>query len=422
MRTIIRLGVLAGLLVALLTACTNRGTNAPAGQNLPFWSFVNGAGAIHVFSPEMRYQLKNPNELVQMSIYVPRAAWSPPEGQNLQVPTLVLLAPSAGDHLFFYNRGMLQLLEEMTASGEIDPMVVVTIPADQVFGGYFYANSYPGGMYDTMFSRTLFEYLDERFNILNTPETRGICGFGEGAYGAFRAAIKNPGYYRSVSAVDGPLDFDAGGSGGMLTLFQQAVAEQGFGPSKPFKDFDSAAVHPVSRLLIGAALAFSPNDTLLDDTVVVSVDRQGIESKIATIQQRWQILDSTTLIEKIVNDMPGIEGDNNGFDFHLPFTENGQPYAPVWNRWLDNNLETLYTQAGGTPLTGVGIWIATSPEAGMTFGEQTQSFITFLRAQGYAPTVFPYSGYEGLPAANGDEYVYDLLRHVLKFHSDQFAD
>ena len=107
------------------------------------------------------------------------------------------------------------------------------------------------------------------------------------------------------------------------------------------------------------------------------------------------------------------------FDFHLPFDSTGQPYTPIWNMWLRNNLETILSDSENSRLNNVDIWIGTSPQQALSYREQTLAWINHLESQGFDPEVYEYSGYEGHPATS-DQYIYDLMEQMLIFHSRNF--
>ena len=169
-------------------------------------------------------------------------------------------------------------------------------------------------------------------------------------------------------------------------------------------------------MFIGGAMAFSPHDTLLDYEVRPHTNASGYSELLIIIdtvtrgKPGYAILDNHTFIEHLVME------DVRNFDFHLPFDHTGQPYQPIWDLWLDDNLENIGT---GNELDGVAMWIATSPETQYGFHDQTMSWVETLEGRGYTPTVREYTGYGGNPATS-HEYIYELLREMLKFHSDNF--
>ncbi len=383
----------------------------------------------HVFFDELLFQLRNQFQLIKIVVYMPRASFPIHYGGSgaRELPLLLLLPPHGEDAYFYLNHGLKDLADEMMFTGEIEPMYIATIPSDpaQAFGGYFYAgSSYPAGDYDALIGSTLVDYISEAWEYPSMdPSQRGIGGVGAGAYGAFRAALIHPGAFSSITVADGPLDFDGspGHGNGLVDLMSYAVLNEqgGFASDSAFRaDFDSLGSYPISRMFIGGAMALSPHDTLLDYTIEFHTEpsppyRQEVWITINDTTRGtpgYVIQDSVTLITRLVTE------DVRNFDFHLPFDHTGQPYPPIWDFWLDDNLENIGT---GNELDGVAMWFATSPETEYGFHDQTMSWIETLEGRGYAPTVREYTGYSGNPATS-HEYIYEMLREMLKFHSDNF--
>lgn len=382
----------------------------------------------HVFVNELLLQLRNQFQLMKIMLYVPRASFPVYYGGTgaTELPLLLLLPPHGEDAHFYLNHGLKDLADEMISTGEITPMYIATIPSDptKAFGGYMYAGSreFASGNYDALIGDILVDYISKTWEYPSEdPAWRGIGGVGTGAYGAFRAALVHPGAFSSITVVDGPLDFDgsAGLGNGLEDLMTYAVSNEqgGFADNADFRDrFDSSGAYPVSRMFIGAAMAFSPHDTLLDYSWEPHTDAGGRSVVLVTIVDStrgipgYVISDSVTLITRLITQ------DVNNFDFHLPFDYAGQPYQPIWDLWLDNNLENMMT---GNELDGVDIWIATSPEVHYGYHDQTMSWAATLESSGYSPTVVEYTGTDEIPAT-AHQYIFELMRDMLKFHSDNF--
>ena len=323
--------------VAILFAggCSDRGEKTPtASNNFSDWAGWTDAdwayrtsAASSAAPAQFLFQLRNPDALWVADIIVPKEAWPAPIGNGQRVPLLVLLAPENQGEYFFRDHGLYELSSQMVESGEIQPMIIVCMGNDPTFGGYFYGNSYAGGQYDAIIADTN-SYPDSDFgniargllsqieNVNNlglllqkSPDKRGIGGFGQGAYGAFRAILKHPGVYKSISVADGPLSFDHG----LDDLIPQAIVEQqalwtAKGKLGSFDDmalFDTAATAPLSRMFVGGAISFSPNDTLIDYTLY-PVARDG-EPDTVVIDNRYQWTDSdnsdtsSTLVSNLIH-------------------------------------------------------------------------------------------------------------------------
>jgi len=415
-----------------LTSCEERGTGIvkhdldDLGQFAGLWPLGD-----HVYQPELSLQIRNPQELLLGSAYLPAECFAPVK----PVPVLILLAPENGDKFHYFKSGLETIAKEMTISGEIEPMVIFCVSNDQLFGGYFYGNSYPAGNYDNIIGNEMIEYLNNRFpNVIDQASARGIGGVGQGAYGAFRAALKNPGVFSSIAVADGPLDFDgADGASGLMDLFPSVIAEQQsiYTGGVPFdfrRDFDSAAAAPISMMFIGGALAFSPNDTAVDYTRTIDYHNAGtdLDDEVVVIVNSRQSIadaslpgggDSTTFIQNVV----GLESEVRNFDFHLPFDGTGSVYQPIWDMWLANNLETLHDNAGvADPLDGVNMLLITNPHAKWGYDEMTDSWGDFLDAQGYSVERHQYVGTENVGDPN-EQFLYDIIREMLVFHSRNFS-
>lgn len=463
--------VIFSVAIIIVGGCSNRGERTPtgsaAGSNWAGWPDVDWAfrtsfgsafttpGGSTATPPQLLFQLRNPDAILKVDMFIPLEAWPVPTGGGLRVPFLVLLVPENEDQYFYRNRGLHELASQMIADGDIQPMIIVTIGNDPTFGGYFYGNSFGGGGYDAIIADTipywdsdalnfngafaargLLSYMENQLGplILNTPDKRGIGGVGQGSYGAFRAILKHPDVYSSISVSDGPLSF----ADGLPLLFDGVIAEQRIrwdakevsksvvDPSYvilPFDGnftmnvFDTSITMPLSRMFVGGAMAFSPNHTDIfytlydvDPTRQLRPDSVVIDS--ATLWTDSANTDtSSTLVDSLIKRIGGI------WDFHMPFDASGTRNDVIWSRWMDNDLATLLA-ADATALDDVNIWIGTSRQAKWNYFEMTEAWISTLGSN--VDEVYEYQGYSGNPATD-NQYVYDLLGRMLKFHSDNFG-
>ena len=422
--------LLAGALVialVLVSGCTDRGHN-------PEPEIFGDSGVLtqptgHVFFGEFLTQIRNKERLGFWTAYAPYVQqWGPPPVYNppQKLPLLVLLPPHGGDQHYYFNHGLAQIANELLQEGLIEPMIIFSLGNDQVFGGYWWGGDNGGsGNYDTLIGGTMIDFIYTITGQDVFDSTRGmtaIGGIGTGAYGAIRAAIMHQDRFGSVSALDGPLDFDgADGSSGIIDLFDDVLNEQGtFGQSFYTDSLDTAGSNHLTRFIIGGSLAFSPHDTLVFP--VVDSFSTGVTVTVPD-SVRYKIQGTQTLVSSIVN-----QGDvTYDYDFHLPFDENGQPFSaadePIWDLWLRNNLEQLWADSSaGTGLAETDFWLGWSRDFDPRgFNTMTQSFESFLRAQGFDPDTLSYEGYEGNPAV-GDEYLSWVLREILIFHSNKFKE
>jgi hypothetical protein len=430
--------------LTLIVSCSDRHTNVPVAPG-------DGRYAVglidHVFadsttnSPhQLLFQIKNTYAQMHMTAVWPDSTVTqiPDQYRGKKWPLVVLLAPQDEDQYFYLSHGLQQLSNEMVANGTIRPMLIVTVPNDKVFGGYFYGNSDPAGRYDEVIGDRLIKYLENAYNGMLYGDSlhRGIGGVGQGGYGAFRAALKHPGAFKAIAVTDGPLDFDgdANNGTGLLPLFSQAMAEQNLTPAtyrrfgSPFEVDNTGfgVLTPISRMFVGGSLAFSPHITDVYDSILLA-------STSATywLKKKDTISDVGTLIASCIDGQelqaatwvkPGIGAIN--WDFHLPFDSNAQVYAPIWNNyWIPNNLESILNANTPGSLSHVNMWFGTTPDAQYGFHGMTEAWIATLKAKGYSDqmTEENYSGYPGNPATT-DQYVYDLMREMLIFYSNNLGN
>ncbi len=425
MRSMTKL-ILSALLLSLLlvSGCTDRGSNSAPEYN-------GNSGRLilnHVFFWEMVVQIKNESQLTFPQAWVPNVGvWGAPPNYtpDRQLPLLILLPPQGGDQHYYFNHGLAQVANELLTEGLIEPMVIVTPANEQTFGGYWWAGSGGGaGNYDTLVGGTMLDWIWASAlgtNAFDTTQAMtGIGGIGEGAYGAFRAAMKHPGRFGSISAIDGPLDFDGvDGASGLINLFDDVLNEQDLlGDEDYLVKFDSSGQFQLGRLFIGGALAFSPNDTLVSP-VITALPAGGFSVTVPD-SVRFRILGTAGLDTAI------IQVDNDNFDFHLPFDKDGNPInepdAPIWDLWMRNSLDKMYHayHRSGEDFNDVDLWFATAIQNDpLGYNKMTQAFIQLLRSYGYEPDVKFYDGYPGNPAYT-DEYLNHLLREMLIFHSNAF--
>ena len=429
--------------LVLILGCTDRGSNPDPYADLgPSGGLVDNH---HSFYHPLMMQLKNDFGQMQIETYYPDIH---NVGSGAPYPVLILLPPQDGDQWFYFNHGLKGIADEMIAKGEIDTMVIVCPGNDQNFGGYFFAsgencsyswihhngrdhidssgvqNASPAaGDYDAVIGGQLLDYLQRTLSLTNIHDRTkcGIGGIGMGAYGAFRAAMKHPDAFSSISASDGPLDFDGSdGNGGFVSLVDSAFGEQGLTPAN-YKSFGASG--PVSRLFVGGSLAFSPYDSAVQCSVIVItrvINGDSVETNNIRLYSRTKYADTTTLISQLVSS----QSPSSDFDFLLPFDANGQMYDPVWReRWLHNNLQFIRENESqaASAFNNLRMWFGVSDQARFGFHNQTMSWISTLEGYGYGSQmhVESYDGYSGNPAYS-NQYVYDLIRKMLIFHDRNF--
>ena len=421
--------------------CSDRGVNYDKdAYELQQGELVGNEGA-HNFYNELTFQISNKFQQFDMVAYLPKAALPVQYGGEYRsVPMLVLLPPQDGDMYFYLSHGLKEIADEMISKGEIQPMAILCLQNDKIFGGYFFAGNSPAaGYYDSLIGSALIDYVESDVlpTTLKTKTKRGIGGVGMGAYGAYRAAMIHPDKFGSVSGVAGPMDFDGNdGNSGFISLFDDVLNEQGIMGQNLRDNFDykisgdNFGEWPLTRLFVGGGLAFSPHDTLIDFDTTHLINPNTHTHFISFIINARETLPRSITDDNYISFAAKTVMPNNPilhYGFYLPFDQNGNieniadaTGIGIWDRWLNNNLETLLGERPGV-FNGVNLWIGNSSQATFgNFSSQTESWKNTLTAE-YTVTEFNLSGYSGHPAQR-NQYVYDYIKEMLIFHSESFGN
>ena len=81
-------------------------------------------------------------------------------------------------------------------------MIIVVPDTDTVFGGSMYTNSPTSGNFEDFVARDLVGYIDAHFRTIARREARGIAGHSMGGYGALRIAMRHPGEFAALYAMN----------------------------------------------------------------------------------------------------------------------------------------------------------------------------------------------------------------------------
>jgi hypothetical protein len=405
------------IVAALIYSCTDRGTNINEPTEVRTVNDVNWITG-HLFP---NYLALSMFASVKSSPTIKCKPYTPPGystgGENAALPVLYLLPPYGGTEKYFFKHGLVAIADKLIAEGVIKPMIIACIDGSSGYGGISYGDSYTGGRYAGAIggimhdekNGSLIDYMDATFSTNTEASGRAIAGLGLGGYGALKIAVCNSGNFSTVSAVSAPLDFNA--AGGLTTLFGNIISginPSGVIPYSQYKTIDSADQSALG-LIISMACSFTPYvdyDTLLwttyPDTNFYAND---------TIR----FTDTTTLVH------PG-----GNVLCMLPFDSAGAVYDTVWNLWLDNNISSLLNTYPAA-LDSMNIKLFIANDQGYGFNDQTRSFgsylNTYLAGRGISSDIneMVFDGYEGYPATTNN-FVYDILPVLLKFHSDHFPD
>lgn len=308
-------------------------------------------------------------------------------------PVLYFLTDFGQDALTFAQTYRIRdIADELTAKGEIQPMIIVIADGNNPIGGGFYVNSI-GGRFEDYIALDLRLQIDTLFytRIVNdSTKKRGISGVGMGGYAAFRVAMDYPEFYSSVSAISAPLSLDAGPNGDWFNGYLWSTALQ---EGLEYSPGDSVPIppdmnKPARSLLFAMALGFSPHDILDTD------------------------FSSFFKIEK----MPQFTHD---FGVDLPYDSIGTLRPNIWSKWLENDVKYRLINIKPGSLVNTKIYFEVGDQDSYLLQIANRNFNSFMATQSYSYSFNEFTGYSGFPADHFN-YAYDRLVAILKFHSKNF--
>jgi len=411
------------LTVVIGSGCSDRGdTFVPVSYESSVGPFEFNHEFLVALGFSMFTEIRNSPSMRCMA-YVPAGYQNPNQGRPF--PTLYMLSPFGETEEFYFNYGLKDVADRLIAEGEIEPMIIITVNGRNTYGGGFYGDKYAGGRYAEIIGSiqgypltgSLIDYVDAVFNTFSDSRhgagvgraNRAISGTGMGGYGAMRLAVVYHDNFSSVSAISAPLDFDgASGSGGLVPFFDQIIDNL----PATYAEMRIGDGDPLVAMAFGAAASFSPHDTAY-------INRQYHPDVPGSTDplRGWHADDTLRITDVATYFTP--KGPNSSLKFHLPFDENGDPYNPIWQLWLDNNIESILAGIPGA-LDNTAMLLMTSADARYNYDQQTIDFHQHLVNQGIADSLTIFGGYGDYEASN-DRFLYDILADILKFHSDQFV-
>jgi hypothetical protein len=144
---------------------------------------------------------------------------------------------------------------------------------------------------------------------------------------------------------------------------------------------------PYSQLIFAMAASFSPRSTTGDDT-----------------------LNFFTLATE--------GGMRHGVDLPFDETRTIPPGSEIWDKWLLFDIKTKLANDPGA-FTDLDIYLDCGDQNELSLLDGARALDQLLSLYGKAHTYAEYRGYPNNPAGH-DNFIYDRLEEVLKFHSDHF--
>jgi enterochelin esterase-like enzyme len=180
---------------------------------------------------------------------------------NKRYPVVYYLhgqAESALDFMVNYEKAFLSDFENGAKE-----FILVGVNGTSNQGGAFYVNSPVSGYYEDYVVDELVSYIDENYRTIANRDSRGICGFSMGGFGAYNLAFRHPDVYCCVLAM----------SPGALAKGELPIAMEGWKGDTGF--------------LVGYARAFSP---LMEDETKTygSIPTMDDTEEDKKIQKDWE--------------------------------------------------------------------------------------------------------------------------------------
>jgi S-formylglutathione hydrolase FrmB len=322
-------------------------------------------------------------------------------------PVLYLLHDLWGDYKTFTDvYKVQQIADRLIAEGEIQPMIIVMPDGHNSLGGSFYTNSDLTGRYEDHIVNEIIPMIDTIFHtvaqrdpvteeILTDTRYRAISGHGMGGYGAFKLALHyDTTLFGSVSGMSPFLSFESFLTKEMIddVFRENGIADDDFSNSsyKTLTPLPSGE-KPLTSVLFAMAAAFSPHDTAdtnPDDPYFFDVLRIGAREY--------------------------------GVDLPFDSTRTISPGSETWDRWMsDHDVRTLLINNRGGGFEKLNVYFDCGDQDQLKLYEGTRAFHQLLSQYGIENTYVEYPGYGGF-AAGHDNFVYDRLPELLKFHSRTF--
>jgi len=383
---------------------------------------------------------------------------------NYKYPILFLLhgfKENGRSYEQFYN--IKTIADQMTSTGEIQPMIIVLPDGSGRFGGSFFTNSVTpdgknfGGRYEDYITKELFDHV-----LYNYGSTiRGI---------KYKVTQRDSTLYKDSIIVDTTCKIDTLEVPDCppesiqydTTIYKiprdttwkdttatisddTAYFRQNFGISGHGNGgYGALRIATDYPLMFGSVSAMSA--PLSSDSIFLRplIEAFFVSNRVAKCSDGYRQINidpdsldrlSSFFFAMAVTFSPHdpastdyrsffkLAPPNKGVD--LPFDSCGNIVTSIWQEWLKNDIKTRVLNILNVypdTLRNLKIYIDCGDKDEFGFNEQAVVFYNALLGKVPASNITfeTYSGYPGYPALN-NSFIYDRLRKVLKFHSDCFT-
>ena len=199
-----------------------------------------------------------------------------------------------------------ELCDELFASGEAPPAIVVWVDAWTAIGGSQFLDSPAVGRYHTYLCDELVPWVDERYRTLDDPRHRGIQGKSSGGYGAMVTAMLRPELFGGLATHAGDALFEACYTKDFPEAARVLRDRHGGSFERFWEDFRTRPLQskPGDFAVVntwGMAAAYSADE---DGTVRLPIDDTA--RLIPEVWERWLRWDPVRMVERHADALRGL--------------------------------------------------------------------------------------------------------------------
>ncbi len=207
-----------------------------------------------------------------------------------------------------FRKNFLELADELFASGEAPPCILVWVDAWTSLGGSQFLDSSGTGAYHTYLCDEIVPWVDERYRTLAAPAHRGITGKSSGGYGAMITPMLRPDLFGGMATHAGDALFETCYSPGFRESVRALRDDYGGSFDAFWKDFRSRPAYSkdgdgylLNDWCMAACYSADP-----DGTVRLPYDPATGEL-IPEIWDRWLAWDPVRMVPKHAEALRGMQ-------------------------------------------------------------------------------------------------------------------
>lgn len=207
-----------------------------------------------------------------------------------------------------FRKNFLELADELFASGEAPPCILVWVDAWTSLGGSQFLDSSGTGAYHTYLCDEIVPWVDERYRTLAAPAHRGITGKSSGGYGAMITPMLRPDLFGGMATHAGDALFETCYSPGFRESVRALRDDYGGSFDAFWKDFRTRPAYSkdgdgylLNDWCMAACYSADP-----DGTVRLPYDPATGEL-IPEIWDRWLAWDPVRMVPKHAEALRGMQ-------------------------------------------------------------------------------------------------------------------